>query len=337
MPFINDILKHNSVSVVGLEKNTGKTETLNYIIRRLKNTQKQIAVTSIGIDGESVDSVYQTKKPEIEIFEKMIFVTSERFFKTKRFPARIIDVSDRHTALGRLVTAQSEAAGKALLAGPSDTIWLQELIAKLKSENVDLTLVDGALSRLSLASPTVTDSMILATGAALSSNIPQLVKQTKFAYKLINLEQVEDKVGEKLLHLNRGVWEIDDEGNVHDLNIPSVFTLHNDAGQLFQHGTTIFVAGAISDALLKNLRNQQQIRDTVLIIKDFTKAFITEEVYNAFLKKGGCIKVLKKSSLIAVTVNPTSPKGRNLDSETLQNALQEALGIPVFDVRSVRP
>ena len=29
MPFVNDILKHRSLSIVGLEKNTGKTVCLN--------------------------------------------------------------------------------------------------------------------------------------------------------------------------------------------------------------------------------------------------------------------------------------------------------------------
>ncbi|MDR0363571.1 MAG: hypothetical protein LBH92_00890 [Bacteroidales bacterium] len=333
MDFIDDILKCSSVSVVGLEKNTGKTETLNYIVKRLKDSSKQIAITSIGIDGESIDSVYQTKKPEIDIFEDMIFVTSERFFKQRKFPAEIIAVSDRHTALGRLVTAQAKATGKVLLSGPADTIWLQDLIQSLRTHNVDLTLVDGALSRLSLASPTVADGMILATGAALSSNISQLVKQTKFAYKLINLEQADAVVAEKLLPLQKGIWEMDSEGVVHNLNIPSVFTLYNDSGQLFKYGTMVFVAGAISDALLKNLRNQKQIKEITLIIKDFTKAFITEEIYNSFIKKGGRIKVLKKSKLVTITINPTAPKGRNLDSEELQNALQKALELPVFDVR----
>ena len=35
VPFINDILKHNSLSIVGLQKNTGKTECLKYVLERL--------------------------------------------------------------------------------------------------------------------------------------------------------------------------------------------------------------------------------------------------------------------------------------------------------------
>ena len=50
MPFVSDIVKYDSLSIVGLEKNTGKTEALNYILRRLPSTGAKLAVTSIGID-----------------------------------------------------------------------------------------------------------------------------------------------------------------------------------------------------------------------------------------------------------------------------------------------
>ena len=76
MPFINDILKYSSLSIVGLEKNTGKTECLKYVLDRLPVKTKRIAVTSIGIDGETVDQVTRTQKPEIVLREGIYFGTS---------------------------------------------------------------------------------------------------------------------------------------------------------------------------------------------------------------------------------------------------------------------
>lgn len=66
------------LAIVGLEKNTGKTECLNYILRRIKDSADRFALTSIGIDGENRDQVCQTPKPEIIVPEGMIFVTSEK-------------------------------------------------------------------------------------------------------------------------------------------------------------------------------------------------------------------------------------------------------------------
>ena len=37
LPFINDILRYDSLSIVGLEKNTGKTECLKYACQELNN------------------------------------------------------------------------------------------------------------------------------------------------------------------------------------------------------------------------------------------------------------------------------------------------------------
>ena len=35
MSFINEILNYDSLSIVGLQKNTGKTVSLNYVLDRL--------------------------------------------------------------------------------------------------------------------------------------------------------------------------------------------------------------------------------------------------------------------------------------------------------------
>ncbi|MBC5622701.1 hypothetical protein H8S64_16535 [Butyricimonas sp. NSJ-56] len=318
-----------------MAKNAGKTECLNYILRRVKNTGKRFALTSIGIDGESRDQVCQTPKPEIEVFEDMIFITSEMHYRDKRLVAEIMDVSTQQTSLGRLVTARAVSSGKVLLSGPADTGSLRTLIHDMKRWDVDTTIVDGALSRLSLSSPAVTEAMVLATGAALSCNIPQLVRKTKYVYDLICLNEAAPDIVRKLMAIEQGVWSIDDEGNIYDLDIPSVFMLENKKDDIFKHGNTLYVAGAISDKLLQFLRQQKQIREITLIMRDFTKMFASMETYYAFVKKGGTIQVLQKSKLLAVCINPQSPDGYCLDSDELRVAMQTSLGIPVYDVKRI--
>ena len=63
MPFIADLQKYKSLSIVGMDKNTGKTVCLNYVLSRLKDLGVKTAVTSIGIDGERVDQVFGSHKP----------------------------------------------------------------------------------------------------------------------------------------------------------------------------------------------------------------------------------------------------------------------------------
>jgi hypothetical protein len=106
MPFVENLRNYRSLSIVGLEKNTGKTVCLNYLLGRLHQLGISTAVTSIGVDGEQVDSVYATAKPEITLYEGMQFITSHKHYLQRRLVSRILAVDERRTALGQLVTAQ---------------------------------------------------------------------------------------------------------------------------------------------------------------------------------------------------------------------------------------
>lgn len=332
MPFINDILQHRSLSIVGLEKNTGKTVCLNYILRRLNNVGHCCAVTSIGVDGEQTDAVYGSAKPEITLYEGMHFITSERHYRQRQLVSEITAVDPRRTSLGRLVSARVLCGGKVLLSGAASTGILRQQIDDFASQGIPLTIIDGALSRLSLASPTVTEAMVLATGAAVSPNINQLISRTRFVCRLIALNEVEPDLQQKLNPLTAGLWGIDSDGEVHDLHLSSVFLLDKERVNLYEYGTTIFAAGAVSDRLIKHLSAQKQVSDTLLVVRDFTKFFVTPEVMNLYMQRGGKIKVLQRSNLIAVCLNPTSPQGYNLNSHDACQALSDALGIPVYDV-----
>ena len=75
MNLIEELLRVNSCSVVGMEKNTGKTVTLDYLLSNLP-TAHRVAVTSIGLDGERKDQVFGTHKPEIHLRRGQLFATS---------------------------------------------------------------------------------------------------------------------------------------------------------------------------------------------------------------------------------------------------------------------
>lgn len=333
MPFVRDILNYNSLSIVGLEKNTGKTVCLNYILKRLNEMGTHVGVTSIGVDGEQVDSVFATAKPEVILYEGTHFITSEQHYM-KRQTVSVLEYVDSHrTALGPLVTARVLVRGKALLSGAATTGILRTQIEQLGSMGVDLTIVDGALSRLSLASPTVTEAMILATGAAVSANVKQLVSKTKFLHNLILLDEVDSDLRERLSVIPSGLWAVDDDGLPHDLGIASVFLIDRSEQDILRYGKTLFASGAVSDRLLRILAAKE--KGITLIARDFTKLFLTPEAYVEFTRRGGRLLVLQRSRLIAVTLNPTSPQGFLLDSASTCHALADALQTPVYDVKKI--
>ena len=331
LPFINDILRYDSLSIVGLEKNTGKTECLKYVLDRLPVQTKRIAVTSIGIDGETVDQVTRTQKPEIVLREGMYFGTSETHYRQRRLVSELIDVSDENTSLGRVVTARALTGGKILLSGPSSASSLRRWMGDMRRLGIDLVIIDGALSRMSSASPAVSQSMILATGAAYSANINTLVSKTAHVVDLVNLELTSEKNRNTLSLLDKGLWFIDKQGELHTLD--TMTSLSKDIHfQGMEDCETLYVAGALVDGFLEKVRKNKNLKQVELVVRDFTKIFVTPQQFRLFIKAGGRISVLQKSKLIAVTVNPTSSSGYVLDSDTLCARLSEAIRLPVYDL-----
>ena len=331
LPFINDILRYDSLSIVGLEKNTGKTETLKFVLDRLPVQTKRIAVTSIGIDGETTDQVTRTQKPEIVLREGMYFGTSEAHYRQRRLVSELIDVSDVTTSLGRVVTAKAVTGGKILLSGPASGSGLKHWMGEMKRFDIDLVIIDGALSRLSLASPAVSQSMILATGAAYSVNMNTLVSKTAHVVDLINLDLTDDETIARLMPIEKGVWFIDKDGQLHGLDAMTSLSkeLHF---QGMESCEKLYVAGALVESFLEKVRKNKDLKRVELVVRDFTKIFVSPQQFRLFLKAGGRMSVLQKSKLIAVTVNPSSPSGYVLDSDTLCGRLSEAIGLPVYDL-----
>lgn len=331
LPFIDEILRYDSLSIVGLEKNTGKTECLKYVLDRMPVQSKRIAVTSIGIDGETVDQVTRTQKPEIVLREGMYFGTSEMHYRQRRLVSELIDVSDENTSLGRVVTAKALTGGKILLSGPSSAISLRRWMGEMRRLDIDLVIIDGALSRMSSASPAVSQSMILATGAAYSASMSTLVSKTSHVVDLVNLELTSEDNIRTLMPLEKGVWFIDNEGGLNSLEALSSLSkdIHFEG---MEDCRTLYVAGALVDGFLEKVRKNKTLKQVELVVRDFTKIFVTPQQFRLFLKSGGRIRVLQRSKLIAVTVNPTSPSGYVLDSDTLCNKLSEAIQLPVYDL-----
>ena len=198
MPFIEEILKYDSLSIVGLEKNVGKTECLNYILYRLPLHEKRVAVTSIGIDGENKDQVTSTKKPEIFLREGMYFSTAEAHYKERRLVSELVEITNERSSLGRILTAKVSVGGKALISGPSSGVSLRRWVAGMEKFGIDLTIIDGAISRLSSASPAISKAMVLATGAAFSSIESKKITSNELETRLKNFKKAKFTSGATL-------------------------------------------------------------------------------------------------------------------------------------------
>lgn len=327
-----------SVAVTGLAKNAGKTEALNFLLGGLKKLNVPVGVTSIGVDGETTDRVTLTSKPEITLFPGMLFATTETHYAHRQIQSEVLDLGHRMTPLGRVVFSRALGRGKSLISGPSDTGSLSGAIRKLKELGAKTILVDGALSRQSLASPALCEGMVLSTGAAVSRSVNGVTSSTGHILSLIALPEVQGIKAENIFNAPRGISAMK-EGHITDLGIPTALSLDKIGERLFASGTRLIVNGAVTDRFLKWLASQQQVKQIELIVRDFTCLFITPLSLSEFHRRGGRISVAKQPKLLALTMNPYSPDGYRLDSRMLKEALEKQLErngfqVPVLDVRS---
>lgn len=334
MPFIKKLLALSSLSIVGTAKNTGKTATLNYVLQRIASQapDKVVGLTSIGLEGERRDQVTQTEKPEITLSKGTLFVTAEHYYRQKQLSAEVLGVERVYTtSTGRLIYARARGEGKVLIAGPPTTQGLRKVVEVMQRDGADLSIIDGALSRKSLASPAVADGLILATGAAFSAQPERLIQLTKELVQQIELPEFSDLLlASRLEEVTHGIRlvvgdEVLDPGYASAL-LPQFW--EDGRWQLLEG--LIFVSGAVHDNLLERIRQAKGCRG--LIVRDFTRLFVSGQAVRSLLASGKKLYTLRRADLVAVTFNPVAPTGFRMPSEEMCERLSEALEVPVYDI-----
>lgn len=334
---LHQVADCKSVAITGLAKNAGKTESLNFLLGGLDALGVPTGVTSVGVDGESTDRVTSTSKPEIFLYPGMLFATTEAHYGRRQIQSELLGIGRRTTPLGRIAFARALGCGKTLLSGPSDSPSLARAIERLSAFGARTVLVDGALSRQSLASPAICRGMVLSTGAAVSRTVSGVARATGHLLSLIALPTIAHEEALLIRKAPKGISAIRN-GRIEDLGIPTALSLENAGSQVFSQGRRLVVNGALTDRLVRWLALQKEVEGTEITVRDFTCLFVSADVLAEFRRRGGSVKVARKPELLALTMNPFSPDGYRLDTEAMAGALRRELernrfDIPLLDVR----
>jgi len=170
------------IVIVGMAKNSGKTTTLNHLIRTFHQEGLTVALTSIGRDGESIDVTTGTDKPRIFVYRDTIIATTEKLLPLCDISKEILDVTGIHTPLGRVVVVRALSEGYVQLGGPSITTQMSNLLKQLSGDKI---IIDGAVSRRAQAS--IGDAVVLCTGASYSQSMIETIRETRHVVNMFNL------------------------------------------------------------------------------------------------------------------------------------------------------
>ncbi len=337
LTIVDIIDKFNTVSIIGMDKNVGKTTVLNYIIDHVKENKYPLGLTSIGRDGEKTDLVTSTEKPRIYVRRGTYIATAKQCLSYGDITKEILAATDIHTAMGEVIMIKALSDGYVDLGGPSVNSQMANICSYLRKLGCRLVLVDGALSRKTFASPSITEATILSTGASLSRNMNLVVEKTVHAANLLSTYKEEDEgiinLCNSTSHENR-INIIYKNYTIESLELETSLDAAKDiVSNLGENVSHIYIKGIISDKLLNDImKSTDEYKNVTFLAEDGTKLFITKENLQKFKARGGDIKVLNPINLLCITCNPKSPFGYEFDKNIFIEKLRCAVNLPVFDV-----
>jgi hypothetical protein len=315
------------LALVGLAKNTGKTETLRAILAGHAAAGRRVGVTSIGRDGEQRDALdARIAKPRIRLAAGDLVATTAGLLRASAIPHERLLQTGVRTPLGEVVIAQMHEQGTVEVAGPNVAADVRAVSESMSEFGAEQVVIDGAIDRRAASSPAVADGLVMATGAVLSEDIERVVALTRDAVELVRLPPASD-----------GLADEDEE-----VTLAQGLVLGSEpaeiAALLREHprASAFRVEGALSERFLESLvqaRRGRSGRALRITVRDPTKVFLSGRGPGWYRRQGLAIEVLRVIELKAITVNPVAPRSHRFDSARLRTLIEAAIGdIPVFDV-----
>jgi hypothetical protein len=324
------------LALVGLAKNTGKTETLTSILAEHAASGTLVGVTSIGRDGEAHDVIDgRIEKPRLHLIAGSLVATTGELLRSSGLEHERLAQTGVRTPLGEVVLARLSETGAVEVAGPSAAGDIRAVSDAMIGLGAEQVLIDGAIDRRAASSPAVSDGLLMATGAVLGEELEQVVASTVDAVDLVRLPQA---TAEPPSNGVGGAGGSDGES----VALERRLVLNGEPAEIatllqeYPRASTLRVDGALSERFLEGLlaaRRERAGRELRIVAGDPTKVFLSRRGPSWYRRQGLAVEVLQRIELKAITVNPVAPQSHSFDSLELRRLIEEAVpDVPVLDV-----
>jgi hypothetical protein len=330
------------LALVGLAKNTGKTETLAALLRELEAEGTLIGVTSVGRDGEERDVIdSRIEKPRVRLGAGSLVATTDGLLSSSGIAHTVLENTGVRTPLGRVLIARLRDRGTIEVAGPSAAGDVRAVSDAMLDHGAEQVLIDGAIDRRAASSPAVTDGLLMSTGAVLGAELEEVVTLTADAVEVVRLPQLEDPRVRALAASGDGAASVLVAEDYRAAELPPRLVLSSDAEQIAAalHAHTparwLIVRGALPEAFMTGLLRARrgQEGELAVVVADSTHVFLSERGPQWYERQGLAIRTLDSIALEAITVNPLAPQSHSFDSVALRSALSDQIeDVPIFDV-----
>ena len=293
-----------SMSIVGMCKNAGKTTMLNWLLAHTGRRQI-LGLTSIGRDGESTDVVTGTEKPSIFVPAGTLIATAKDMLRLGDVTKEILITTGIPTPLGEVVVMRARSDGYVQLAGPSITAQLREVSRMFFELGATQSIIDGALGRKSLGARNVADGIVLCTGASYNMSMDKVIEDTANFCRLMDLPKAD--------------------------TLPPEATDGLEAC-LKEHGEA-YIAGALTDTMVIPLLRSGLLRSSRLVVADPSKVLLKPDTLDKLAVRDVTLQTRDAAQTLRVTVNPVSAYGWKFDKDEFIDRMRQSVKVPVINVK----
>ena len=301
---VGQLRQVQSMSIVGMCKNAGKTTMLNWLLSHT-GRQQILGLTSIGRDGESTDVVTGTEKPSIFVPAGTLIATAKDMIRLGDVTKEILVTTGIPTPLGEVIILRARSDGYVQLAGPSITTQLREVSRIFFELGATQSIIDGALGRKSLGARNVADGIVLCTGASYHMNMDKVIEDTANFCRLMDLPKAETLPPEAAEGLENCLKE------------------HGEA----------YIPGALTDTMVIPLLRSVRLRKSRLVVADPSKVLLKPDTLDKLAVREVALQTRDAARTLCVTVNPVSAYGWKFDKDVFIDRMRQSVKVPVINVK----
>lgn len=301
---IQQLQSVRSMSIVGMCKNAGKTTMLNWLLAH-SGRGRVLGLTSIGRDGESTDVVTGTEKPSIFVPAGTLIATAKDMLWLGDVTKEILVSTGIPTPLGEVIIMRARSDGYVQLAGPSITTQLKSVSQTFFDLGAEQSIIDGALGRKSLGARQVAEGIVLCTGASYHMRMEKVIADTVSIYRIMNLPKAQ--------------------------TVPAA--PEGTLEQCLKEQGEALVTGALTDSMVLPLLRAGVLRKNRLVVADPSKVLLSPDTLDKMQLREVRLETAEAARTLCITVNPVSAYGWKFDKDEFRARLQEAVDVPVINVK----
>jgi hypothetical protein len=171
-----------TIALVGISKNSGKTTLLNSILHEFP--AHDWGVFSTGSDGEEKDRLFKTPKPQVQIPANALFCCDAQSLDLCGSKIQLLR-SETYTGR-KLYLAKAMTPLATQITGPSSVSEQMKMVKLMRFLGARKILIDGSLDRKSIALEDAVDALILLIGASFGK-IDEIISEIQRLLRLTSI------------------------------------------------------------------------------------------------------------------------------------------------------